>query len=105
MKKKLITVTSAALLAAALACPVRAGEMPLDRATPDKATVSAQVDTATNSKSSMGTQYWMYLEPDAVVNDIPKMGDEGLSTEMLLAAALIAGAVYVGACCYADLRG
>ena len=105
MKKKLITVTSAALLAAALACPAWAEEMPVDRATPSKATVAAQVDTATNSKPSMGTQYWMYLEPDAVVNDIPKMGDEGLSTEMLLAAALIAGAVYVGACCYADLRG
>ena len=105
MKKKLITVTSAALLAAALVCPAWAEEMPVDRATPSKATVSAHVDTATNSKPSMGTQYWMYLEPDAVVNDIPKMGDEGLSTEMLLAAALIAGAVYVGACCYANLRG
>lgn len=105
MKKKLITVTAAALLAAVLACPVRAEEMPVNRAAPNKATVSAQVDTATNSKPSMGTQYWMYLEPDAVVNDIPKMGDEGLSTETLLAAALIAGAVYVGACCYAELRG
>ena len=105
MKKKLIAVTAAALLAAVLACPVRAEEMPVNRAAPNKATVSAQVDTATNSKPSMGTQYWMYLEPDAVVNDIPKMGDEGLSTEMLLAAALIAGAVYVGTCCYADLRG
>lgn len=50
MKKKLITVTSAALLAAALACPAWAEEMPVDRATPSKATVSAQVDTATNSK-------------------------------------------------------
>lgn len=105
MKKKLITVVTAALLAAVLACPAWAEEMPVDRATPDKATVSAQVDTATNSKPSMGTRYWMYLEPDAVVNDIPKMGDEGLSAETLLVAAMIAGAVYVGACCYADLRG
>lgn len=105
MKKKLITVTAAALLAAVLACPAWAEEMPVDRATPNKATVSAQVDTATNSKPSMGTRYWMYLEPDAVVNDIPKMGDEGLSAETLLVAAMIAGAVYVGACCYADLRG
>lgn len=105
MKKKLITVATAALLAAALACPALAEEMPVDRATPSKATVSAKVDTATNSKPSMGTQYWMYLEPDAIVNDIPKMGDEGLSTETLLTAALIAGAVYVGACCYANLRG
>ena len=104
MKKKLITVTAAALLAAVLACPAWAEEMPVDWATPNKATVSAQVDTATNSKPFMGTQYWMYLEPDAVVSDIPKMGDEGLSTEILLAAAMIAGAVYVGACCYADLR-
>lgn len=105
MKKKLITVAAAALLAAALACPALAEEMPVDRATPSKATVSAKVDTATNSKPSMGTQYWMYLEPDAIVNDIPKMGDEGLSTETLLTAALIAGAIYVGACCYANLRG
>lgn len=105
MKKKLITVAAAALLAAALACPALAEEMPVDRATPSKATVSAKVDTATNSKPSMGTQYWMYLEPDAIVNDIPKMGDEGLSTETLLTAALIEGAVYVGACCYANLRG
>lgn len=105
MKKKLITVTAAALLAAVLACPVRAEEMPVNRATPNKAAVSVQVDTATNSKPSMGTRYWMYLEPDAVVNDIPKMGDEGLSAETLLVAAMIAGAVYVGACCYADLRG
>lgn len=104
MKKKLITVVTAALLAAVLACPAWAEEMPVERATPNKATVSEQVDTATNNKPSMGTQYWMYLEPDAVVSDIPKMGDEGLSTEILLAAALIAGAVYVGACCYADLR-
>ena len=105
MKKELITATAAALLAAVLACPAWAEEMPVDRATPDKVTVSAQVDTATNSKPSMGTRYWMYLEPDAVVNDIPKMGDEGLSAETLLVAAMIAGAVYVGACCYADLRG
>lgn len=105
MKKKLITVVTAALLAAVLACPARAEEMPVEQATPNKATVSEQVDTATNNKPSMGTQYWMYLEQDAVVSDIPKMGDEGLSTEILLAAAMIAGAVYVGACCYADLRG
>lgn len=79
-----------------------AEEMPVDRATENSATVSDQVDTATNEDPHMGTTYYMYLAPDLVVSDPPLMGVDGPSTNLLVLLAMAVGAAYLGVSAYAN---
>lgn len=72
-----------------------AEELPVDRATENGATVSEQVDTATNDDPRMGTTYYMYLAPDIVAANPPDMGVHGPSTDTLMLAAMIIGAAYL----------
>lgn len=74
----------------------------VNRATPNSATVSDKKDVATNKDPDMSTQFYMFMEPDLVVVDYPKMGDEGLDVSLLMWAALLAGTAYLGVSAYAD---
>lgn len=66
------------------------------------ATVSDETDKATNEDPDMGTQFFMYIEPDIVVNDHPNMGDTGIDVSLLMMAALAAGTAYLGVSAYAN---
>lgn len=93
-------ILTACIAAAVTFCavPAFAEEMPVEKATKDKATVSDELDTA---DPSMETNYYMYIEPDLISKDIPKMGVDGFSTELLLAVAAVAGISYLGVSAYA----
>ena len=77
-------------------------ELPIDKATSNSATVSDETDKATNEDPDMGTQFFMYIEPDIVVNDHPNMGDTGIDVSLLMMAALAAGTAYLGVSAYAN---
>lgn len=78
-----------------------AEEIPIEIATPDKATVSDETDKTTNEDPDMGTQFYMYIPPDVVANDYPQMGDEGIPTQWLLIGAIASGVAYLGTTAYA----
>lgn len=101
MKKTTAVIISAILMLTMLPCMVSAEELPVKQATKDGATVSEKVETATNKKPDMGTQMYMYLEPDAIVNDYPQMGDEGIPVKYLLTGAILSGAGYLITTIYA----
>lgn len=92
-----------ALVCAFSLCAVTAlaEEMPVGRATENSATVSEQVDTATNEDPRMGTTYYMYLAPDLVVTDPPLMGVDGPNTNLLVLLAMAVGAAYLCVSAYA----
>lgn len=100
-------VLAVALTISCAMVPTFAEELPIDKATPDKATVSEKVDQATNTDPEIGTQFFMYIPPDIVEQDIPKMGDEGVPTSTLVLAALATGAGFltVSKYAFADRRG
>lgn len=72
---------------------------------PEGATVSGEVDTATNQDPSMGTNFTMFIESDPVVNDVPNMGDMGLDPNMLLIATFGSGIAYLLVSRYAYSKG
>lgn len=78
-----------------------AEELPIDRATENSATVSKEVDIATNEDPSMGTSYFMYLAPDIVVMNPPQMGVDGPHTDLLVLLAVFAGLAYLCVSAYA----
>lgn len=107
MKTARIRGVAAALLAVVLVfsmCSVVAfaEELPVEIPSPDKATVSDEKETATNTNPDMGTQFYMYIPPDTVANDYPQMGDEGLPVGMFLAGAVVSGMTYLGLSAYAN---
>lgn len=81
-----------------------AEELPVAVPSPDKATVSDEKETATNTDPDMGTKFYMYIPPDAVVNDYPQMGDEGISVNTLLLGTIVSGIVYLGLTDYASKK-
>lgn len=97
MRKKRFAavILSLALAFSCTSITAFAEELPIDKATPDEATVSEEVDEATTTDPEMGTKFFMYIPPDVEEQDIPKMGDEGIPTSMLVAAALMTGAGYL----------
>ena len=102
-KKRLAGIVLAVALTVSCAVvPAFAEELPIDKATPDEATVSEEVDQATNTDPEIG-----YIPPDIVEQDIPKMGDEGVPTSTLVLAALATGAGFltVSKYAFADRRG
>lgn len=106
MRNKAIQKMSAVLASVMLALgafsvSACAEELPIAIATPDKATVSEETDKATNKDPDMGTQFYMYIPPDVVANDYPQMGDEGVSTQLLMACAIMSGVAYLGMTAYA----
>lgn len=109
MKKNKAGKAVAALVSLALAVGITtafamAETPPVPQPNPGGYTVSDKLDTAENVDPSMGTQYWMYLEPDPEpVNqrsNLPKMGDEGVDLNTLLLATLGVGAAYLGSRAY-----
>ena len=107
---KRFTKTAAALCGivlctAALTVPAMALKLPkeIEHATKDGATVSERVDTADNNDNTMGTRYYMYIEPDIIYSAkaIPKLGDEGVDFITLALASLSVGTAYLGVSAYA----
>lgn len=68
MKKKLKILGNSMIALSLVFCfvssPVNAAELPIDPATEDSATVSNDVDSATNRKPHMSTDFFMYIPPD-----------------------------------------
>ena len=99
----------AGLLATLAACtlftfPVWAAEdLPVEQASERGATISSEVDIASNHSPKMGTQYFMYILPDPVY-EMPKMGDESIGQRQLIFIALGTGFGYLGVHFYAQKR-
>lgn len=107
MKSKTIRSISAMALAVFFAFCVTATtafaeELPVDIPTPEKASVSQKVDVSNNKDPDISTKFYMYIPQDVVANDYPQMGDEGISTQWLLAGAMISGVVFLGMTAYAN---
>lgn len=105
MLKKSIAALSVALCMAAFTVPAMALKLPneIEHATEDGATVSERVDEADNYDNTMGTRFYLYIEPDIIYSAkaIPKMGDEGVDFFTLALAALTVGTAYLGVSAYA----
>ena len=90
-------------LCAVLAQPVWAEEIPIEKASEHGATVSNEVDTASNHDPEMGTRYFMYIPPDPVY-EMPKMGDDSTSRKQLAWITLGTGLGYLVVSFYACKR-
>lgn len=90
-------------LCAVLVQPVWAEELPIKKASEHGATVSNEVDTASNYDPSMGTRYFMYIPPDPVY-EMPKMGGDGVSRKQLVWITLGTGLGYLAVSIYARKR-
>ena len=107
LTRKAITIVLATTVCAAmLTVPAMAEKLPkeLPRATQDGATVSEKLDHADNNDNTMGTHYYILLEPDIIYSAkaLPKMGDEGTDIMAMLIAALSVGTAYLGVAAYAN---
>lgn len=99
MKAKIISLS----LSIIFSCIVFAGhtyaseDVPPDHehGTSSSATVSEDVDTATNQDNTASTDFYMYLPPDPTFEDIPMTGDFGIQTEFLIASTLGTAAVFL----------
>lgn len=83
--------------------PVKAEEIPIKQATEQGATISEDVDTATNVSPDMSTEFFMYIPPEPVY-EVPKMGDDGFDIVQMIYGAFGIGACYLGVQFYADKR-
>lgn len=103
--KKVIAPMCVCACLAALAIPAMAEKLPEDlkRATFDEATVSKSVDEADNYDNTMGTKFYLFIEPDLIYTSkaLPKMGDEGIDFATLALTALSVGTAYLGVSAYA----
>lgn len=101
--RNVLAVLLVAILALSMCTVVAfAEELPVDIPSPDKATVSGETDTATNTDPDMGTKFYMYIPPDVVANDYPQMGDEGIPVSLFLTGAVVSGLAYLGFSAYAN---
>lgn len=104
LKKSIATLGIAACVAT-FTVPAMAEKLPkeLEHATEDGATVSERVDEADNYDNTMGTKFYLFIEPDIIYSAkaIPKMGDEGVDFITLALAALSVGTAYLGVSSYA----
>lgn len=108
--KKVRNKFSAALLAASLAVgatciPAFAEECPVKIPAPGQATVSEKVDSTGYRDPNIGTDFWMFMSPDPdspSIKDYPQMGDEGISSQLLMMGAIASGILYLGLSEYAD---
>lgn len=102
-KKTFAIVIAVFMLAMLLCVPAFAVENhpEIQHSTSKSASVSGEVDKAANADNDMGTQFYMYIPPDPTVNEIPKMGDAGLSITLLLWLAVAVGVAYLRCSHYA----
>lgn len=96
------TLMTVMLILGASSVTAFAEELPIEIPTSDKATVSEEMDKATNKDPDIGTKFYMYIPPDVVPNDYPQMGDEGISVQWFLIGAIVSGVTYLGVTAYAN---
>lgn len=102
IKAFLYTLTSLILACSAMIFPVLADDsLPIEKASEQGATISNEVDVASNTKPHMASDFFMYIPPDPVY-EVPKMGDSRLSREQLIVSALAIGFCYLGVQAYAN---
>lgn len=87
-----IAMSMTCITAFAEECPVR---IPA----PGEATVSDTVDSTGYRDPNIGTDFWMFIAPDPEspsIKDYPQMGDEGISSQLLMIGAIASGILYLG---------
>lgn len=109
IRKKVRNTLSASLLAVSLAIsatciPAFAEECPVKIPAPGQATVSDEVDSTGYRDPKIGTDFWMVMSPDPEspsIKDYPQMGDEGISSQLLMVGAVASGILYLSLSRYA----
>lgn len=96
------TIISLVLACSAMVFPVFADDsLPIEKASEQSATISNEVDIASNTDPHMASEFFMYIPPDPIY-EVPKMGDIGFSREQLITSALAVGLCYLGVRAYAN---
>lgn len=103
LPKMFLSVLATCLLASCLMVSY-ADNAPIPNGSPNGATISEELDEATNKDPEMGTEFWMYLEPDPVIEDVPLMGDSTASLQTLLLRASTLGLLLIGVRYYANFE-
>lgn len=95
-------VVSLVLALGAFSVPSFAEELPVQLPTQEKASVSKEVDEATNQKPEAATKFYMYIPPDIIEKDYPEMGDEIFPARYLMLGAMVSGVAYLSAAAYSN---
>ena len=93
--KTLMSIFTIIISLSIISITTYAKELPVEIPSSDKATISEEVDIAKNTKPDMGTDIYMYIPPDVVVNDYPNMGDNEMSVKFPMIISILSGSAYL----------